>query len=60
MATSRLTEIVKARRESGEGVTSSLAGGIKERLKEKLDPRRMFNQNGLLTALFPKLKFPNF
>ena len=56
MATSRLTEIVKARRESGEGVTSSLAGGIKERLKEKLDPRRMFNQNGLLTALFPKLK----
>ena len=56
MATGRLTEIVKARRESGLGVTSSLAGGVKERLKEKLDPRRLFNQNGILTALFPKLR----
>lgn len=56
MATGRLTEIIKARRESGLGVTSSLAGGVKERLKEKLDPRRLFNQNGILTALFPKLR----
>tara|TARA_R110000868_G_scaffold287378_2_gene547745 strand:- start:5561 stop:7675 length:2115 start_codon:yes stop_codon:yes gene_type:complete len=56
MATSRLTDIVKARRESGEGVASSLAGGFKERLKEKFDPRNVFNQDGLLTSLFPKLK----
>lgn len=56
MATSRLTDIVKARRDSGEGVASSLAGGFKERLKEKFDPRNIFNQNGLLTSLFPKLK----
>ena len=56
MATGRLTEIIKARRESGEGVTSSLAGGVKERLKEKFDPRQIFNQNGLLTSLFPKLR----
>lgn len=56
MATSRLTDIVKARRESGEGVASSLAGGFKERFKEKFDPRNVFNQDGLLTSLFPKLK----
>lgn len=56
MATGRLTEIIKARRESGLGVTSSLAGSVKERLKEKFDPRRLFNQNGILTALFPKLR----
>ena len=56
MATGRLTEIIKARRESGSGIASSLAGGVKERLKEKLDPRRIFNQTGLLTSLFPKLR----
>lgn len=56
MATGRLTEIIKSRRESGEGITSSLAGGVKERLKEKFDPRRIFNQTGLLTSLFPKLR----
>ncbi len=56
MATSRLTDIIKARRESGKGVASSLAGGFKERFKEKFDPRNVFNQDGLLTSLFPKLK----
>lgn len=56
MATGRLTDIVKARRESGEGVASSLAGGVKERLAEKFDPRRILPQGGLLTALFPKLR----
>ena len=56
MATGRLTDIIKARRKSGEGVASSLAGGFKERLKEKFDPRNIFKQDGLLTSLFPKLK----
>ena len=56
MATGRLTDIIKARRESGKGIASSLAGGFKERLKEKFDPRNIFNQEGLLTSLFPKLK----
>lgn len=56
MATGRLTEIIKARRESGEGIASSLAGGLKERLKEKFDIRRALPQGGLLTSLFPKLK----
>jgi hypothetical protein len=56
MATGRLTDIVKARREAGEGIASSLAGGLKERLKEKFDIRRALPQGGLLTALFPKLR----
>jgi hypothetical protein len=56
MATGRLTDIIKARRESGKGVASSLAGGFSERLKEKFDPRNIFNQEGLLTSLFPQLK----
>jgi hypothetical protein len=52
----RLTEIVKYRRSQGGSVTGSLAGGIKERLKEKFDPRQLINQKGLMTALFPGLK----
>ena len=56
MATGRLTDIIKARRESGKGIASSLAGGFKERLKEKFDIKRALPQGGLLTALFPKLK----
>jgi len=56
MATGRLTDIIKARRESGEGIASSLVGGSKERLKEKFDIRRALPQGGLLTALFPKLR----
>lgn len=52
----RLAEIVAYRRSQGSSVTGSLAGGIKERLKEKFDPRQLLNQRGLLTALFPGLK----
>ena len=55
MENNSLTDIVKSRRESGEGVASSLVGGFKERLKEKFDPRRIIPQGGLLTSLFPKL-----
>jgi hypothetical protein len=51
-----LTEIIKYQRSQGKGVGSSLAGGIKERLKEKFDPRKMFNQKGLMVSLFPALK----
>jgi hypothetical protein len=52
----RLTEIVASRRRQGSGVAGALAGGIKERLKEKFDPRQLINQRGLLAALFPGLK----
>ena len=56
MENNSLTDIVKSRRESGEGVFSSLGGAAKERLKERLDWKRILPQGGLLTALFPKLK----
>jgi hypothetical protein len=51
-----LTELVRNRRESGQGVISSLAGSAQDKLKEKLNWRRMFNQDGLMTALFPQLR----
>jgi murein DD-endopeptidase MepM/ murein hydrolase activator NlpD len=56
MENNSLTDIIKSRREAGEGVFSSLGGAAKERLKEKLDFKRILPQGGLLTALFPKLK----
>jgi hypothetical protein len=52
---SSLTDIIKSRREAGEGVFSSLGGAARERIKEKLDFKRILPQGGLLTALFPKL-----
>jgi hypothetical protein len=51
-----LRDLVSSKRQSGQGVVSSLAGGVKERLKEKFDPRQLINQRGLLVALFPGLK----
>jgi murein DD-endopeptidase MepM/ murein hydrolase activator NlpD/predicted chitinase len=56
MENNSLTDIIKSRRETGEGVFSSIGGAAKERLKEKFDIRRSLPQGGLLTALFPKLK----
>jgi len=56
MENNSLTDIVKSRREAGEGVFGSLAGAAKERLKERMDWKRLLPQGGLLTALFPKLK----
>jgi hypothetical protein len=55
-STGRLTELVSYQRRQGGSVAGSLATGIKERLKEKFDPRQLINQQGLLTALFPSLK----
>lgn len=51
-----LSDLVRKQRERGGSITSSLSYGVKERLKEKLDPRQFLDQSGLLTALFPKLK----
>jgi hypothetical protein len=53
---SKLADIIKYRRQQGSGIAGSLAGGIKEKLKEKFDPRQIFDQQGILTALFPGLK----
>jgi hypothetical protein len=55
MENNSLTNIVKSRRESGEGIASSLGGALKEKVKEKLDWKRALPQGGLLTTLFPKL-----
>jgi hypothetical protein len=51
-----LTDLIKSRRTSGEGLVGSVSGSIKDKLREKFDPRRMFNQRGLLPALFPSLR----
>jgi len=51
-----LADVIRKRRESGQGVGQSLAGSLKEKLKEKVDPRRFLNQSGIITSLFPKLK----
>ena len=51
-----LADVIRKRRQSGQGVGKSLAGGLKEKLKEKVDLRRFLDQNGVITALFPKLK----
>ena len=53
---SNLSQIVAYRRSQGGGIAGSLAGGIKDRLKEKFDARQLINQRGLLVALFPGLK----
>jgi hypothetical protein len=53
---SSLRDLVYSRRQSGQGVVSSFSGGVKERLKEKFDPRQLINQKGLMAALFPGLK----
>ena len=57
MANTRFSDIVKYRRRMGQSVSSSVGGSVKDLLKEKMDPRSfLFNQKGLLTALFPSLR----
>jgi len=56
---STLSSLISKRRNSGQGVVSSLSGSLKDKLKEKIDPRRIFNQNGVITSLFPGLKSYN-
>ena len=51
-----LADVIRKRRQSGQSVSGSLMGSLKEKFKEKIDPRRIFNQDGILTALFPSLK----
>jgi len=51
-----LAEVVGKRRQSGQSRTRSLVGSLSDKFKEKIDPRQFFNQSGVMTALFPKLK----
>jgi murein DD-endopeptidase MepM/ murein hydrolase activator NlpD len=51
-----LADVIRQRRSSGQSRTGSLLGSIKEKFAEAIDPRQIFNQTGILTALFPSLK----
>lgn len=51
-----LADLIKSRRESGQGVLKSLGKSLKDKIKEKIDPRQFINQAGILVALFPQLK----
>ncbi len=51
-----LAEVVKKQRQGGRGVIGSLTSAIGQKTLETIDPRRMLNQRGLLTSLFPSLK----
>lgn len=51
-----LADVVRSRRQSGQSRTGSLLGSLKDKFKEKIDPRKFLNQTGVLTALFPSLK----
>jgi hypothetical protein len=53
---SKLSEIISRRKSSGQSRTGALFGSLKDKLKETIDPRQIFNQTGTLTALFPSLK----
>lgn len=52
-----LASVVRKYRQQGSGVAGALAGGIGEKLKERMDPRRLlFKRDGLMASLFPSLK----
>ena len=51
-----LADVIRKQRTSGSGATGALVTSIGKKTLEKIDPRRMFNQQGIITALFPSLK----
>ena len=51
-----LADVIRSKRKSGQSRTGSFFGSLKDKLKEKVDPRQIFNQTGILTSLFPSLK----
>lgn len=52
---SRLAEIYRSEKKTGGGLGSAVG----KRLTEKLDPRKMLDQSGLLVSMFPSLKAYN-
>lgn len=52
---SRLAEIYRSEKSTGGGLGSAIG----KNLKEKIDPRKMFDQRGLLVSMFPSLKTYN-
>ena len=51
-----LTEVIRKQRQRGQGALGALTSAIGQKTLESIDPRRMLNQRGILTALFPSLK----
>jgi hypothetical protein len=51
-----LADVIRSKRKSGQSRTGSFFVSLKDKLKETIDPRQLFNQSGMLTALFPSLK----
>lgn len=51
-----LADLVKRQKSSGSSRTGALLSAVGKKTLETLDPRKLFNQSGLLTALFPSLK----
>jgi hypothetical protein len=51
------TDLVRAQRQSGKSVVTSLSGAYNQMNMQKYDPRNaLFSRGGLMTALFPELK----
>jgi GH24 family phage-related lysozyme (muramidase) len=51
-----LADLVRKKRESGASATGALFTSLGQKTLAAIDPRKMFNQKGLLTAMFPSLK----
>jgi hypothetical protein len=51
-----LADLVKRQRRTGASASGALLTAVGQKTLAAIDPRKMFNQTGLLTALFPSLK----
>lgn len=51
-----LADLVRKQRESGSSRTGALFTAVGQKTLAAIDPRKMFNQKGLLTAMFPSLR----
>lgn len=49
-------DVVKRQRKEGSSRTGALASAIGQKTLESIDPRKFFDQSGILTTLFPSLK----
>ena len=51
-----LADLVKRQRQTGASRTGALFTSVGQKTLSAIDPRKVFNQTGLLTSLFPSLK----
>ncbi len=54
-----LADLVKRQRRTGASASGALLTAVGQKTLAAIDPRKIFNQTGLLTALFPSLKAYN-